>query len=191
MTSSTISHTTSEQPPSIKWQIGLGILLGVILLCGLFVSQPLLTVGLILLVGGGWILFQYPLLTIPVVLFLMYSNISVVAVNFHNVPGIAAKAVPALLAWPLFYYLVIRRDGIVIGPSLIWMLGFGLIQLLGVLFARRPEISWVSLQTFLLEGLILYLLITNLVRTPTQLRHATWGLLIAGCIMGVFHCFSR
>lgn len=191
MISTTISDSTPEKSSSIGWQLGLGILLGIVLLSGIFISQPLLTCGLVLLVGGGWILFRYPLLTIPVVLFLMYSNIAVVAVNFHNVPGIAAKGVPALLGWPLFYYLVIKKDGIVIGPSLIWILSFGLIQLIGVLFSNRPEISWESLQTYLLEGIILYLLITNLVRTPTQLRHATWGLLIAGCLMGGVPLFQQ
>ncbi|VAX38453.1 hypothetical protein MNBD_PLANCTO02-1031 [hydrothermal vent metagenome] len=184
MTSSMVSNTASQQTSSIHWKLGTGILTGTALLSGLLISQPLLTCALILLIGGGWILFRYPLLTIPVVLFLMYSNIAVVAMNFHNVPGIVTKAVPALLGWPLLYSLVIRREGIVIGPSFIWILGFGIIQLIGTLFSARPEISWDSLQTFLLEGIVLYLLITNLVRTPSQLRHATWGLLIAGCLMG-------
>lgn len=184
MSSSTIPETMPHQPFANTRLVWISILPAAMLLGGLVSFNPLLAIGLPLLIATGWILFRYPMLTIPVVIFVIYSNISVVAVNFHNVPSIAAKAVPALLAWPLFHYLFIRKEGIVLGPCLFWIVGFGAVQLIGVLYSDRPEIAWDSLNTFLFEGIVLYLLITNMVRTPNILRNTTWALLIAGCLMG-------
>jgi len=184
MSSSTISETMPHLTSANTRLLWISVLPAAMLLGGLVSFNPLLAVGLPLLIATGWILFRYPMLTIPVVIFVIYSNISVVAVNFHNVPSIAAKAVPALLAWPLFHYLFIRKEGIVLGPCLFWIIGYGIVQLIGVLYSDRPEIAWGSLNTFLFEGIVLYLLITNMVRTPKILRNTTWALLIAGCLMG-------
>ena len=184
MSSSTISETKPHSSTANGRLFWLGILSAAMLLGALVSINPLLAIGLPLLAATGWGLFRYPMLTIPVVIFVIYSNISVVAVNFHNVPSIAAKIVPALLAWPLFHYLFIRKEGIVLAPCLFWIVGFGIVQLIGVLCSDRPEIAWEGLHTFLLEGIVLYLLITNMVRTPEILRNTTWALLIAGCLMG-------
>ncbi len=184
MSSSTISETMPHLTPANTRLVWISILPAAMLLGGLASFNPLLAIGLPLLIATGWILFRYPMLTIPVVIFIIYSNISVVAVNFHNVPSIVAKAVPALLAWPLFHYLFIRKEGIVLGPCLFWIVGYGIVQLIGALYSDRPEIAWESLHTFLFEGIVLYLLITNMVRTPNILRNTTWALLIAGCLMG-------
>lgn len=191
MSSSMISETAVPQPASTSRLLWMSILPAAILLGGLVSINPLLAIGLPLLVAAGWAMFRYPMLTIPVVIFVIYSNISVVAVNFHNVPSIAAKAVPAMLAWPLFHYLFIRKEGIVLGPCLFWIVGFGIVQLIGVLYSDRPEVAWESLHTFLFEGIVLYLLITNMVRTPEILRNTTWALLIAGCVMGGVPLFQQ
>ncbi len=183
MSCSTVSKTSLDQFANSRllWPS----VLSAAMLLGLLVSvNPLLAVGLPLVIATGWGLFRYPMLTIPIVIFVIYSNISVVAVNFHNVPSIFAKAIPALLMWPLFHYLVIRKQGFVLGPCLFWIVGFGIVQLIGVLCSNRPEIAWDGLHTFLFEGIVLYLLVTNMVRTPGILRNTTWALLIAGCLMG-------
>ncbi len=184
MSASIISDSQLIQPTGRSRLLWASVLPAAVLLGVLASINPLLAVGLPLVIATGWVLFRHPMLTIPVVMFVIYSNIAVVAVNFHNVPSIAAKAIPAMLAWPLFHYLFIRKEGIVIGPCLFWIVGFGIVQLIGVLYSDRPEIAWDSLHTFLFEGIVLYLLITNMVRTPTILRNTTWALLIAGCLMG-------
>lgn len=119
-----------------------------------------------------------------VILFVIYTNAAAVAVRFHGIPGAAANGVMLLLGVPLLHYVCVRRDGIVFGPSSIWIALFAVWQLVSALGASRPEAAIEEWQTFLQEGVILYLLVTNLVRTPAVLRGATWSLLLAGCVMG-------
>jgi O-antigen ligase len=118
------------------------------------------------------------------VVFVVYSNLAVVAVKFHGVPALAANAVVGLLALPVLTYSVLQNRGVVLGRAGPWIAGFTLVQLLGALGAVRPDLSWGYFQTYLLEGLLLYLLLVNAVRTRSALRGAVWALLAAGCLMG-------
>jgi hypothetical protein len=119
-----------------------------------------------------------------IILFVIYTNAAAVAVRFHGVPGAAANGVMLLLGVPLLHYVCVRRDGIVFGPSSIWIALYAVWQLVSALGAARPETALEEWQTFLQEGVILYLLVTNLVRTHAVLRGVTWSLLLAGCVMG-------
>jgi O-antigen ligase len=51
--------------------------------------------------------------------------------------------------------------------------------------ALHPETALENVQTYLFEGLVLYLLITNLINTKDELRLATWALLLAGIVIAV------
>lgn len=118
------------------------------------------------------------------VLFVVYSNAAVVAVKFHGVPGIAAHAIVGLLAIPITWFLYIQRRPFVTGPAFPWLVGIGVVQCAGAIFSREPLTAWQYYFTFLQEGVLLYLLVTNAVRCPQGLRYATWGLLAAGVLMG-------
>jgi putative inorganic carbon (HCO3(-)) transporter len=65
------------------------------------------------------------------------------------------------------------------------------VQLVGALFAVRPEESMDGLLTFVLEGLLLYVLVTNAVRTPAVLRQVLWSLLAAGAAMGALALYQQ
>ena len=167
---------------ALPWRIAVPVCAVILGVCA--ASKPELLLGSVLLVGLAvatcrsvdWITY--------VILFVIYANMAAVAVRFHGVPGAAANGVMLLLGLPLLHYLCIRKDGIVFGPSSVWIALYAVWQLVSALGAARPEAAWDEWQTFLQEGVILYLLVTNLVRTPAVLRGATWSLLLAGCIMG-------
>ncbi len=174
----------NQKTESFTWKMWLGVIVIALITGAVSIVNPVIAFGLILAVVGGLILFKNPAMAVPFVLFVIYSNIAVVAVKFHGVPAIMGKAVPGMLGIPLFYYLFIRKRGLIIGPSFVWMILFGITQLAGVLFANRPELAWESFNTYFQEGLILYFLFTNVIRTKEILRASVWGLLLAGCIMG-------
>ncbi len=175
----------SVQRPSFTawpWRIGVPACAAILGVCA--ANRPeFLLAGIVLLglAAAAWRSVDW---ITYVILFVIYTNMAAVAVRFHGVPGAAANGVMLLLGIPLLHYLVVRRDGIVLGPSFPWIALFGLWQLLSALGADRPAAAWEEWQTFLQEGVILYLLVTNLVRTPGVLRGATWSLLLAGCLMG-------
>lgn len=119
-----------------------------------------------------------------VVLFLLYSNAAVVLVTRFGLPTFAGAIVPMILVVPLGYELLIKRRTVIITPAFPWICGFFLVQILGTLFARDIEGTAGNLVTFILEGIGLYLLVVNVVRTPSALRNAVWALLIVGAFLG-------
>jgi len=89
-----------------------------------------------------------------------------------------------LLGIPLFNYLINRKENFVGAiPFFLMAVYFGL-ALLSAIFTdvSRHSIEW--LITFALEGMILYFLIINTIRTSDVLRKAIWTILIAGSLMG-------
>jgi O-antigen ligase len=118
------------------------------------------------------------------VVFILYTNAAVIAVQFHNVPSLVGASLPALLVFPLASYLMIRREKIILSPILVPIFFFFAVQVAGTLFAEYRAEATSSLITFIVEGLALYFLITNVVRTQRLLRQITWALLIAGAIIG-------
>ncbi len=159
--------------------IGLSLALG-------FVAprEPLLSIGalVVLLLGIG--ILAKPDLATMVVIFVLYTNAAVVAVKFHNVPEMIGSSLPALLLIPLASYMIFRRGGLVITPVLPLIFLFMAVQVVGTLLAINIAGATTNLINFMIEGLGLYFLITNVVRTPEMLRRATWTLLAAGIFMG-------
>jgi O-antigen ligase len=118
------------------------------------------------------------------VVFILYTNAAVIAVQFHDVPSLVGGSLPALLIFPLASYLIIRREKIILSPILVPIFFFFAVQVAGTLFAEYRAEATSNLVTFISEGLILYFLIINVVRTQRLLRQVMWALLIAGALIG-------
>ncbi|MDP9482592.1 MAG: O-antigen ligase family protein [Chloroflexota bacterium] len=119
-----------------------------------------------------------------VVVFLLYSNAAVVAVTRFEAPLIVGAIVPMILVVPLGYELLIKRREVIITPAFPWIMAYFLVQIVGTLFARDVPAAAGELVNFVLEGLGLYLLVINAVRTPSAMRHVIWTLLAVGALLG-------
>ncbi|HLV43616.1 MAG TPA: O-antigen ligase family protein [Aggregatilineales bacterium] len=120
------------------------------------------------------------------VVFIIYSNAAVIAVRFHGMPFIVAAGIPLLLGVPLLYYLLQRRQELVITPVTLLALAFLLVELLGTLFSKYVDVAAQNVLTFASEGLAIYLLLTNVIRHPRTLRGVLWAVLLAGILMATF-----
>lgn len=154
-------------------------------------QQPMIAVGLVLAASAALIVVVWPDASTLAVAFILYTNAAVVAVRFHGVPVIVGAALPVLLVIPLADYLISRRQRIVVNPVLLLLFLFLIVQLLGTLFSSRIGDAMAYLTSFLIEGIGLYFLITNVVRTSEMLRRVTWALLIAGALMGGLSLFQQ
>jgi O-antigen ligase len=114
---------------------------------------------------------------------ILYSNAAVVLVRFHGVPAFLAAVVPLLLVVPLARDLIVRRLPIVAPPPLRWMLVFLFINVVSALQSSDLQTTWDAITTFLIEGIGLYFLLLNVIRTPGMLRGTTWAMLGAGAIV--------
>jgi hypothetical protein len=120
-----------------------------------------------------------------VVLAVLYSNAAVLAVTQHGMPAFISAAVPMLLAAPLVHLLLVRRQPFVFAKPLPWVIGFGLVQVAGTIANSSSSLATTTLGTYLLEGLGIYLLVTNVVRREDVLYKAVWVLLGVGAFLGL------
>jgi hypothetical protein len=149
------------------------------------IVQPFLGLGLVvalLLVLGVAI---RPDVASFAVFFILYTNAAAVAVKFHGVPPMVGALFLTLLLLPFAYYLVVKKQPLIVTPVMPLLLLYLLVQIVSVIFSpENIELSMPNLVTFMTEGVLLYFLVTNVVRTPEILRRAIWVLLVAGLFMG-------
>lgn len=134
--------------------------------------------------------YRWPEAAIPAILFLLYLNVPVVAVKFHHVPRVLGMLSPLPLLAPLAYYTLVRREQVVLTATLPWILAFLCVQIAGAFFARDPDVALDSLKIAIIEGLGLYLVVTNVVRREHTLRWTLWALILAGGVMGSLSLFQ-
>jgi O-antigen ligase len=122
------------------------------------------------------------------VVFLLYSNAPAVAVQFHGVPFIVGAMVVLPLFIPLTHYLILRREPLVVSPALPFILLFLIVGAMSAMMSRDPKISQMKLIEEC-QGVALFLLISNVVRTSATLRRVIWALLLVGSLLGAisFH----
>ena len=71
-----------------------------------------------------------------------------------------------MLIPPLAAYLILERRPIVVTSAFPWIVGFLLVQLVSGIFSNDVPTAFDTIVTFLFEGIGLYFLLTNVVRTP-------------------------
>ena len=162
------------------------IILGGALAAGILAADaPLLVVvGASVLFLGIAMVLRPDIATI-VGIGLIYSNAAVVMVRFHGAPAFVAAMVPLLLVVPLARDLVVRRLPVIAPQPMRWMLVLFGIYLVSALFSADTSRSWDEVVVFITEGLLLYFLVINVVRSPEMLRSVTWILLAGGALISV------
>ena len=154
-------------------------------------GSPVVAVGGMFAVLAATAVAMRPEYAVLIVVGLIYSNAPVVLVQFHGVPVVFAAAVPFLLAAPLAFDLLVHRRPIVLTPAMPWIALFLVVQLVSTIFARDVPATSEAVGVFMLEGLLLYILITNTVRTPTMIRSIIWVLLVVGGLLGALSLWQE
>jgi putative inorganic carbon (HCO3(-)) transporter len=182
---SVVSETQREEwwtDPRLLGGTTLALMLAALFLVVL--QKALMGAVLLALALAGAAVLGSPGLLVPIAVFVLYTNAAVVATHFHGAPGAFAVAPLLLLAVPAARDVVLRGKKIVITPTLVLLFCFIAVQIVGAFIAVRPHLALGVVFTWLVEGLLLYFIVTNAVRTTTQLRQAIWGLLAAGAFIG-------
>jgi O-antigen ligase len=120
----------------------------------------------------------------PVILFLLYLNVPAVAVRMHGAPFILGAIVPLALGVPVAHRVIVRGEPIRLPKLLVAatvMLG---LHAVSAIFSAQPSASIDSLETWVLEGVILALLVANAIRTREELLAAVLAIVAAGAVMG-------
>ena len=161
----------------------------IVILAALGAPLALVAVGAAGVLGLG--LITRPRAATLLFVGLLYANVPVVAAGFHGVPEVLAVGGPLLLLGvPIVAYLVIRRQELVVTPTLVWLVAYLAVQVLAALFSADAEASASFVATFASEGLLLYVLLTNAVRDWGTLRAAVVVLLAVGAVLGGLSIFQ-
>jgi hypothetical protein len=167
-------------------------------------QSALLGLGALVILGSLAAVFRWPEIGTLVFLFSVYSNLAVLAMRSQRY--IQAAAGPAaenprvavvlaglslLLCVPLAHQLFIRKERVIFDCGFALMVGFLLVLLASAFFARDKELSESQITDYLLEGLSLYFVVTNVIRDSSTLRRATWALVLAGGLMGGISVFQK
>jgi O-antigen ligase len=128
------------------------------------------------------VLIVWPDAVTPAVVFVLFLDVPGVLVRDGSVPRAVGAIVPLLLAVPLAYRLS-RRERLVFTPGFRLLLLFLAVQATSTFFSAHPEIAAQQLVTFGLEGIVVYFLVTNVVRTPAGLHRAAWAIVAAASLL--------
>jgi hypothetical protein len=160
-------------------------ILGAIAAGILAADAPLLAVAAASAAFLGVAIILYPDVATLATIAILYSNAAVIMVRFHGVPVFMAAFVPLLLVVPLARDLVVRRLPIVAPATVPWLIALLLIHVVSALFSIDTTRSWDAIVVFVVEGVALYLLLINVIRTPAMVRAVTWTLLIVGALISL------
>jgi putative inorganic carbon (hco3(-)) transporter len=148
----------------------------------MIVQQPLLGFAAVFGIALALAVLAFPDLAIFAVTFLIYTNAAAVAVKYHDVPYTAGILIPGLLVVPVAYHFYRRRP--VIGDAAtLAVVVFLFVQLVSTLLSDDQRYAFGELRVFVIEGVAIYLLIRNAVRTVNVLRLVVWTMLLAGVLM--------
>ncbi len=182
------------------FSLGLGRIIG-LLSAGALVFMLLFVVvtkaeilgiaGLVMAVLTVLALFHWPERGTAIIIFIIYTNLAVVAYKFHGFPQIVAASVSMLLCVPLAVYWFVRRERFLIDYTWLLMVGFLAALFASLMMSKSVPMGMAWITTYLLEGLALYLIIINVVRKFSTLRLVVWGLLIGGALLGGLTLFQE
>lgn len=159
-----------------------------------------------LLVAGAMLAFAFLVISVRwpdmgtlAVLFLLYTNIAVLAVRPPGEVGAAAGTRTAValggmwlvLGATLAYQLFARKEKLLFDRGFMLMLLFLGACLASSVFARGEQPIGKFLGDYCLEGLVLFFLLTNVIRDSAALRRATWTVLFAGALMASFSIMQK
>ncbi|MEX1026673.1 MAG: O-antigen ligase family protein [Candidatus Paceibacterota bacterium] len=192
MTSTTIQPSRRIQfsLPFIAMLASLVLTLGVLLA----MSYPKGWVAIVACVSIPliWSGLRYPHLVVAFSIFLLFSNALVVAVKFHGMPPVVASlGLPAALGSVWLYHLTVRREPLVFPRAWLWALAFLGVQVLSAILSRHPDVALDTLKNHLIEGMGLFLIVCNVVRTRKCLEYVVVALLIAGSFLGGLSLYQQ
>jgi putative inorganic carbon (HCO3(-)) transporter len=125
----------------------------------------------------------------------IYANLVVLGGRMLGSPvvggAILAAAALALIAVPVLFQILVRRRGLVLDKPLLLMLGFLGTLCISTFIARDPRTAGAWLGTYLIEGLLVYFLVINAVRSLRTLRRTVWGLLVVGAILASLGAYQE
>lgn len=155
------------------------------------VTNPSIALGAAIVYLLFMALIRKPDLAVVFVTFVLYTNAAVVLIRFHDIHPVLGYILPMLLVIPFVWQVIVNRRKIKINLVFVLMLVYFSVMLLGSAFSRDIYLAIPSLLNYIAEGLGLYFLLINTIRTPRLLNQVIWSILIGGALIGGLSLFQQ
>jgi putative inorganic carbon (hco3(-)) transporter len=166
---------------------GPGLLIGLTALTaavGVAVAMdPPIAVALVFLGAFAALGVLIPSLIAPAAIGLLVANVPGVLVE-AGAPAMLAAASILLFAIPVLVHLWEGKQ-LIANWVLVILLALVAVEIVSALSSRHEDVALDQLQTFVFEGVLLYFLAVNAIRTPEALRRALWVVLLATAFLGL------
>lgn len=172
------------------WSVAIVVVALLVAVATAVIGGPIPLV-LLLVAALAIALLGRPDIATPTFAFVFYLNLPTLATRFHGVPAVVAVLFGLILVLPALKYIFMERRPIVFPVPYGLMFAYLAAALTSTLLSADVESSALALGVFLSEGLLLYFLVVNVVRSTEALRHVIWALLIAGAIMGAISVWQE
>ncbi len=123
--------------------------------------------------------------------FVLFINLPGIATSLYGISPVAAGAVFLLLLVPCGYYLLLKREKPIVDSILMLMLLFLVALLASSLVALDTGIALGWIGEYLIEGVVQYFLIINVVRNLDALKRVIWGLVLAAGLLGSLSVYQE
>jgi putative inorganic carbon (hco3(-)) transporter len=135
--------------------------------------------------------FIWPDVATALTVFLLYINFPAILTKQHGLPDIVAGGFLGLLFIPIGYHLFTKGASLRGDRTLILMSVLLLVMLVSSFRAVDGAIAADHLLKYVTEGVLLYWLFINVIRTRITMMRVLWTLLAAGALLGSLGLFQE
>jgi hypothetical protein len=179
--------TTDARLPSAVRDVGVP---GALAVCGVALTAALVVrldtgPALLALVGGvaGLTILAYPRVATLLAVFLLYANLPIATRGALPAAQLFAASFAIPLAIP-FVHGLIKGARPIFDSTFALMLAYLLVLLVSAFGAVDWRVAVLEIATYAAEGLALYWLLLQAIRTRTMLRRVMWTIVVTGALLG-------
>jgi putative inorganic carbon (HCO3(-)) transporter len=121
---------------------------------------------------------------------LVWLNVPALAVDWWGAPQLVGALFPFALLVPLIYGRM-RGERVLVNKVFVLIVLLLAAEAVSTALAGHQPEALAKLKEFVLEGVVVYLLVINVVRTPQTLRGALWALLVAGAFLALVTIYQQ
>lgn len=124
--------------------------------------------------------------------FIIFTNAAVIAYKFHSLPYILGATIPILLLGASIGYKVIfLKKPLVFNTPILLFIAYFAISIFGVITSIDIMEGFNNLFILATEGILLYILVINSIRSPHELRQTIWAILLGAIFIGGLSAFQQ
>jgi putative inorganic carbon (hco3(-)) transporter len=165
--------------------LGAAALLGVVGAARPEVAVALLVLAVVVTVALAW-----PEAATLLFVWLIYTNALAIAVTWEGAPRTVGLLAPLLLTVPIAAG-VLRGQSLRLNATMGWIVALLVAQAASTVFAVDAGVSAGELAGFVLEGVVIYFLVYNAVRTEATLQRVLWVILLAAAALSLLTAFQH